>query len=94
MVEEIATLGVIACRFGLAVPETFDSADNFRPVLGRTHPFGVAGPNGVIESFGALFERACFIFPTEELLFAFLLCLFLSGCLFEGTMAREDCERR
>lgn len=83
-----------ARRFGDDVPVDFESEDSFLPVLGRTHPSDVAGPNGVIESCGALLDLACFGFPKEELLLAFLLCLRFSLCLFEGTRAREDRESR
>ena len=83
-----------ARRLGEDVPVDFESEDNFLSILGRTHPSDVAGPNGVIESCGALFDLACFGFPREELLFAFLLCLRFSLCLFEGTNTREDCESR
>lgn len=53
--------GGLRCALGVEEPDDREeSADNFRPALGRTHPPGVARPSAVCDSSGALFGRVCF----------------------------------
>ncbi len=51
------------------VPEDFESEDSFLPALGRTHPSVFAGPRGVSERSGALFERECLGCPVDDEVF-------------------------
>lgn len=48
------------------VPENFESEDSFLPDFGRTQPSVFAGPRGVSERSGALFERECFECPVVD----------------------------
>jgi hypothetical protein len=49
--------------------EALESEDNFLAAFGRTHPSVFAGPRGVRESSGALFERECFTCPADDEVF-------------------------
>jgi hypothetical protein len=73
--------------------EVLDSGNNLLPAFGRTHPSIFAGPRGVGESSGALFERECFMCPVDDEVF-FLRWLIRglakSMPVPEGTKAKED----
>ena len=80
---------------GTDLPMALEFDDgSFLPPFGRIHPSDLTCPSDVLEGCGALFDLACFGFPSEELLFDFFLCPRFSFCFLEGTRATEDCERR
>lgn len=81
----------------LVLDDLLESEECFRPVLGRTHPSGVASPSGVAatDSSGALFDRVWFVysiaFVPAVFFFVRRLCGWWSPGL-SGTRAREERE--